>query len=524
MTLPRHEIAKIQQEQNQRQKKQANGYLANDPNLTLFHNKPFWINDIIAHETEFDRTGHRCCFNHIIGLPEKNGRPLSIFDYEIELTKYLKAYKNLWVKKSRGLGLTEFFLRYLTWLCVRNNHWFGYRACIITGPRVELAREEILRIKQFLQPKFTTFNSNNDTVIINGVTIQAFPSNAMSLRGYAKVFWIMLDEADFFPLHQQREARAAAEGYRLKSAPWIILVSTPNRRGGIYETIEKQDESEHGYKKLEYLYQRGLGKIYDPGEIEAESKKGYFKREYCGLYDYDTGNLFPLATLDRIESNGRKLTDFDTVNYYTKKSLGIDVGYGSSNTAFVITEKIDGYIRVIYAQQFNRPVSEEMIKLATNLIFHYQLNRNNNQVYVDAANPAFIRSLKIAIGENADYEQEIAQWKKENPYWTPEGTMTVIPIAFSIKGQPMLEKLKELSDKGLLAANPEMFPDLLSDLRTARVEGLKLLKDKQSTLTWDLLDALRLSTEYYDMDMVINKNKNLPPSNNTDNNNKWLST
>ena len=344
----------------------------------------------------------------------------------------------------------------------------------------------------------------------------------MSLRGYAKVFWIMLDEADFFPLHQQREARAAAEGYRLKSAPWIILVSTPNRRGGIYETIEKQDESEHGYKKLEYLYQRGLGKIYDPGEIEAESKKGYFKREYCGLYDYDTGNLFPLATLDRIESNGRKLTDFDTVNYYTKKSLGIDVGYGSSNTAFVVTEKIDGYIRVIYAQQFNRPVSEEMIKLATNLIFHYQLNRNNNQVYVDAANPAFIRSLKIAIGENADYEQEIAQWKKDNPYWSAEGTMTVIPIPFSIKGQPMLEKLKELSDKGLLAANPEMFPDLLSDLRTARVEGLKLLKDKQSTLTWDLLDALRLSTEYYDMDMVINKNKNLPDTNNINSdNNKW---
>ena len=508
MTLPRHALAKANQRE---QRKQANGYLANDPNLTLFHNKPFWINDIIAHEQQWEYHGGRCCFNHIVGLPEKNGKPMPIFDYEQEIEKYLKSYRNLWVKKSRGLGLTEFFLRYLTWLCVRNNHWNGYRACIITGPRVELAREEILRIKQLLQPKFTTFNSNNDTVIINGVTIQAFPSNAMSLRGYAKVFWIMLDEADFFRPNEQREARAAAEGYRLKSAPWIILVSTPNKRGGIYETIEKQDESEHGYKKLEYLYQRGLGKIYDPGEIEAESRKGYFKREYCGLYDYDTGNLFPLATLDRIELNGRKLLDFDTVNYHTKKSLGIDVGYGSSNTAFVITEKIDGYIRVIYAKQFNRPVSEEMIKLATNLIFHYQLNRWNNQVYVDAANPAFIRSLKIAIGESQDYELEIANWKKQNPYWMPEGTMTVIPVPFSIKGQPMLEKLRELADKGLLAVNPEQFEDLMSDLRQARVEGLKLLKDKQSTQTFDLFDALRLSTEYYDMNTEINKNKNPLP-------------
>jgi hypothetical protein len=476
------------------------GYSLNDPALQLFYNKPFWIDDIIQHEVEFDRTGHRCCFNHIVGLPEKNGLPKAIFDYEWEIYKYLKVYKNLWVKKSRGLGLTEFFLRYLTWLCVFDNHWSGWRACIITGPRVELAQEEILRIKGLLQPKFTIFHNDRDTAVINNVTIQAFPSNAISIRGYDKVFWIMLDEADFFRPSEQKEARAAAEGYRLKSSPWIIMVSTPNRRGGIYETIEKTEESEHGYKKLEYLYQRGLNRIYDPGEIEQESKKGYFKREYCGLYDYDTGNFLPLATLELIENNGRKLLDFDTVNYGTRKSLGIDIGYGSSRTAFVITEKIDGYIRVIYAQQFNRPVSEEMINLATNLIFHYQLNRYGNQVYVDAANPAFIRSLKIAIGESQTFEQEIAEMKRDNKYWIPEGTMTVIPIPFGIKGEPMLEKLKELSDKGLLAINPEQFEDLMSDLRTARVEGRKLLKDKSSNQTWDLFDALRLSTEYYDLD------------------------
>lgn len=481
------------------------GYSLNDPALQPFYNKPFWIDDIIAHETEYDKHLGYCCFNHIVGLPEKAGQPKAIFDYEWELYKYLKVYKNLWVKKSRGLGLTEFFLRYLTWLCVFDNRWSGHRACIITGPRVELAQEEILRIKGLLQPKFTIFHNDRDTAVINNVTIQAFPSNAISIRGYDKVFWIMLDEADFFRPSEQKEARAAAEGYRLKSSPWIILVSTPNRRGGIYETIEKQPEEEHGYKKLEYLYERGLNRIYDPGEIEQESKKGYFKREYCGLYDYDTGNLLPLQTLEAIESNGRKLLDFENVNYATHKSMGIDVGYGSSNTAFCITEKVDGYVRVIYAQQFHRPVSEEMINLATNLIFHYQLNRYGNQVYVDAANPAFIRSLKIAIGESSTYEQEIAQAKRDNKYWHPEGTMTIIPMPFGIKGESMLEKLKEIADKQLLAVNPEQFEDLMSDLRTARVEGRKLLKDKTSNQTWDLLDALRLSTEYYDMDIYSRK-------------------
>jgi len=27
----------------------------------------------------------------------------------------------LWVKKATGLGVTEFFLRFMAWLCLRNN-------------------------------------------------------------------------------------------------------------------------------------------------------------------------------------------------------------------------------------------------------------------------------------------------------------------------------------------------------------------------------------------------------------------
>lgn len=483
------------------QKQTSNNH---NSNFDVFLNKPFWINDPVKHETEWHnpKAYGECCFNHIIGLPQKNGKDTKIFDYEQEIEKYLKNYKNIWLKKARGLGITEFMLRYLSYLCVSTNQWRNWRAHIITGPRIELAEEEIRRIKSLFTSKYVLTHTAKDTINLNGVTIQAFPSNALAMRGYDNVFWIMLDEADFFPPHQQLEARAVAEGYRIKSNPWIIMVSTPNRRGGIYETIEKQPEEEHGYKKLEYLYQRGVGKIYDPKEIEQEQTKGYFKREYMGLYDYDTGNFLPLHTLDLIESNGRKLLDFDTVNYYTRKSLGIDVGYGSSNTAFVVTEKIDGYIRVIYAKQFTRPVNEEMLRLAVNLIFHYQLNRNNNQIYVDAANPGFIRSLKIAIGESQDYEQEIKQWRTENPYWKPEGTMSIIPIPFNIKGESMLEKLKDFADKGLLAVNPEAFEDLMSDLRIARVQGRKLEKDKASNQTMDLLDALRLSTEFYDLDVT----------------------
>ena len=499
MTLPKHMDLKTYQKRIQQRTNLQTTKQAESSKLEIFKSKPFWINDPIKHEIVYNKQLGYCCFNHIIGLPQKNGKDQKIFDYEIEITKYLELTKNLWIKKARGLGLTEFFLRYLVWLCLFSNKYQGQRAHIITGPRIELAEEEIRRIKSLLQPKFKIFTNNKDTAEINGVTIQSFPSNALSMRGYDNVFWIMLDEADFFPPHQQQEARAAAEGYRIKSNPWIIMISTPNKRGGIYETIELAPEEEHGYKKLEYLYERGLGKIYDPQEIEREKTKPYFKREYCGYYDIDTGNLFTTTTLDEIESLGRKLSDFETVNPATYKSLGIDVGYGSSKTAFTVTEHVDGYVRVIHSNAFTRPVVEEMVNYAVGLIFHYRLNRYGNQVYVDAANPGFIRSLKIAIGESPDYETTIENMRRgfDNKRLPLEGTMTVIPMAFNIHGEPMLERLKKLGDNGQLAINADVFPDLMSDLRTARVTGLKLEKDKAAGQQMDLLDSLRLALEFY---------------------------
>src|SRR5215467_9414078 len=56
--------------------------------------------------------GSECCFNHWIGLPrDKIGDPKPIFDYEVNLYQDLLDHKYIWIKKARGLGITEFFLR-----------------------------------------------------------------------------------------------------------------------------------------------------------------------------------------------------------------------------------------------------------------------------------------------------------------------------------------------------------------------------------------------------------------------------
>jgi hypothetical protein len=45
-------------------------------------NKPFWIWNIEEHKQEDIKTNGHCCFNHIIGLPQKGGIDKPLFDYE----------------------------------------------------------------------------------------------------------------------------------------------------------------------------------------------------------------------------------------------------------------------------------------------------------------------------------------------------------------------------------------------------------------------------------------------------------
>jgi hypothetical protein len=76
-------------------------------------NKPFWIWDIKQHkQADIQRNGD-CCFNHIIGLPMKDSVEKPLFDYERKIFDALQSHKHVWIKKATGLGITEYFLRYI---------------------------------------------------------------------------------------------------------------------------------------------------------------------------------------------------------------------------------------------------------------------------------------------------------------------------------------------------------------------------------------------------------------------------
>jgi len=46
------------------------------------HSKPFWIWDIQQHKHQDINTDGDCCFNHTIGLPQKDGIDKPLYNYE----------------------------------------------------------------------------------------------------------------------------------------------------------------------------------------------------------------------------------------------------------------------------------------------------------------------------------------------------------------------------------------------------------------------------------------------------------
>jgi hypothetical protein len=171
--------------------------------------KPFWIWDIEKHKQEDIRTKGECCFNHIVGLPQKDTVDKPLYDYEKIFFDSLvtqngntnSSNKHLWIKKATGLGVSEFMLSFMAWLCLKDNALSGSQMCIVTGPRIDLAIALIDRMKTLFADKgLIAFDTKETVIELNNVKVEAFPSHHLdAMRGLPNVSFILLDEADFFP-------------------------------------------------------------------------------------------------------------------------------------------------------------------------------------------------------------------------------------------------------------------------------------------------------------------------------------
>lgn len=477
----------------------------------ILQNKPFWIWDIGQHKQEDFKTNGCCCFNHIVGLPTKEKDEKPMFDYQKLIydslinpnqsnpLKHDFKYKHLWIKKSTGLGITEFFLRLMAWLCVYNSDFRGSQMCIVTGPNIDIAIKLIRRLKGIFETRLGITFANKETVLeLKGCAIEAFPSNHLdAYRALDNPKFIFIDEADFFRKSEQEDVRHVSERYIAKSDPYIVMVSTPNAPGGLFERIEREPEETCIYKRLKLDYTYGIDRIYTKEEIEKARNSPSFEREYNLKYLGFIGNIFSPKHIDAAVEKGRNYDPL-VINPAASKAMGIDPGFGSSNFGIVIAQRMDGMVQVIYAEEFERPDYNEIVDVVFQLLDQYDIV---NRVYVDGSFPAFIRSLKRQLGSTEhpeDYDQLIKYMlhRSENRFTIEElfPKMKVIPINFAKHHRDLLKHTQVLLEKECLSINPK-FDKLITSLRTAVANEYTL--DKESTSFDDLLDAYRMSLRYY---------------------------
>jgi hypothetical protein len=316
------------------------------------------------------------------------------------------------------------------------------------------------------------------------------------MRGLPNVSFILLDEADFFPPGQQQaDARDVSERYIAKSNPYIVMVSTPNAPEGLFERIEKESEDSCLYKRIFLDYTYGIGKIYTAQEIEKTKQSPSFEREYNLKYLGKIGNVFHTKDIEAAIQKDRKYNpdNFNPYYSFTSRSMGIDPAYGSSAFGIVVTQWIDGIIQILHAEEYQRPDYNEMLSVVYGLMSKYQVD----SVYIDGANPSFIKSLKLQIGEDADYDKVIARYKSEGLGDSWSQYMKIIPVNFNKEHKAMLGHCKMIleHEPRKIAINPDKFDKLITSLRTA-VDNDGTL-DKEATSYNDIFDALRLALKFY---------------------------
>lgn len=390
-------------------------------------------------------------FNKLIGLPKKDGIEHPIYDYEWELVDALSAYRHIWIKKATGLGITELMIRYMAWLCLKDDTYRDTQMCIVTGPNIELAIGIIVRLKHLFNYDFPT----KETVVeLNSCRIEAFPSHHLdAMRSLPNPKFILIDEADFFPPKEQKGARDVSERYIAKSNPHIIMVSTPNIPGGLYEQIEKEPKSL--YHRIALPYTRGIGKIYSDKELEIVKSAPGFEREYNLKYGYGIGNIFPYQFVDAC-----------TIRYELalkdgQKVLAVDPAYGSSKFAIVGIEELDNLMYVKEAKEYERPSPSAMLEEVARLGKEYGL------VLVDSAHPGLITDLKDRgiDAHEINFHKELsamtvaaAQAVKEQKVRIHEGFTDLAyqlrAVEFDAKGHPDKKKLTfDLGDAFLMGVS-----------------------------------------------------------------------
>lgn len=472
-----------------------------------FRDKPFYIWDTEEHRREYNRTDRKCCYNHIIGLPRKQGKPYPLFDYQKRVIDVLETNRLAAVFKARASGITELILRYMGWLCLKDDKLRGTNMILISAPAEELSISFIRRLKAHHEP-YLEFDTKEKVCILNGVRIEAFPShNLRRLRGITDTSFVSIEESDFWNRNEEDEILSVVMPLIQKSDPYITLISTPGRLGGLMHQISQDQNSP--FSKVYIPYTDVINKLFTREEIEEAKLQPNFPREFNLQWGIGFGNCFSPVDLQKSIDLGKQYANPtfnpDCVSRPYPHSLysecdsviGVDPGAAGSAFAICLLQLYDSKVHVCVAEQYHRPNEDVMCDRILQLLegTRYQAN-----IYIDAANQSFIRKLKSQLvrhGEQIDIEGQLQYLRKRNltgtddvdlPKW-----MICVPVSFAKTGPRLLQTAVTYVQRNWVAIHPS-FQELIESMQAARTKenGANDWSLDKSSHSLDLLDAFRL--------------------------------
>jgi hypothetical protein len=525
----------VKQSFDQRLKRQGisspnNNIDTNNNNLIdRFKGLDFWIWDKDKHEKEFDRILAQsyskacadkvaCCFNHAIGLPVKNDISHPIYQWQHEIFDALQRHKLIAILKARGIGASEFLLRYAMWLCLKDNQMQGKNMAIVTGIREDLSLELIRRFKN-LMPDFQ-WNGPSNVAEINGCRVIGYPSKRVKdLRGLTDVSFVICDEFAFFDPSDQQQILPVLEAFQAKSDPTICLLSTPGPMHDVMYNLYQEPSETCRYHRLYIPWQKAVGTLFNQGEIEKSKRQPNFQQEFeLRFGSHGTGTIFSLADIDFAINLG---TQYANPNFNPKAAkcrypyieedaeiyaIGADPGgWGHSKFGICMIGLFDDRLHVLVAEEHAQVDEDEMIKRLL-LLRSKTPHPKQTKIFIDGANISFIKRLKSCIpDERIDYQEYMEDLRKRKLITPPDEAqavhyMSIVPISFSKQGPKMLANLYAFLQRGDIAIHPK-FTTLISALQSARNvpnrRNSQFILDKSSQ-SLDCLDALRLALFNFD--------------------------
>jgi hypothetical protein len=439
-------------------------------------------------------------FNQVIGLPRKNDKEYPIFDYEINILKSFRNNQHTWIKKARGLGVTEITLRFLAWECLSTNRLQNKSIFIVSGTREEFANLLKERLADLFQRNYPNLQleSKYTELTLNKTWIKVFPTQQVKdLRGHVDVAYIFIDEADFFERIEQTELEAVITAYEEKSKAKIIMVSTPWLPDGLFQKIENNEIFKNTFNKLFLDYTHGLNKIYDNDFIQRKMNEPFFAAEYNLQYAGRIGNIFAQSAIDRCV---QPLTNLRPM---TEKYMAVDIGYISSKFAIIIAErepKLDK-IRILKAEEIANAQEPEMIE---RILGYYKDYQHIQNIAVDATSrQPFVTELKNRL---EDYPSNWDKVHKKMQEYKSKGrniarSMKVVPILFNMESKSIMtaHARQIIEDPDSLLAIDPLFKELLIFLRAAIFDERGQL-DKQNTPHNDIGDAFLMAMTFFSIE------------------------